>query len=81
MGWQVVNGERKYVWDHFQGPTPSARRQALKAEALDAFIEALGSATPQEIKQYVQNNTGDINEVRILLTKLAVALAYALERR
>ena len=80
MGWETVGSDRVYVRNHFLGEAPSSRKAALKSEILDEFIDKLTNATPQQIKDYVQANTGDINEVRILLTKLAVAISYALER-
>ena len=79
MGWQLVNGERKYVWDQFNSPTPSARRQALKDESeIEDFISRLATASPQQIRAYVQANTNDANEMRNLIIKLAVTLSYVL---
>lgn len=56
----------------------AARRAALQTESADQFIDSLRGATPAQIKTFVQNNTADIGEVRVLLAKLSVALAYAL---
>ena len=78
MGWQTINQERVYLYDHYLSNTKSPRRASFDNEALDNFIDSLAHATPQQIKQYVQNNTNDIGEVRVLLAKLAVALAFVM---
>jgi hypothetical protein len=55
------------------------RRAALASEAeVDALIEALRSATPAQIVNWVQNNVTDLPSARAVLARLAVAVAYAL---
>lgn len=55
------------------------RVSALNAEATaDVFIDNLRSATPDQIKTYVQNNITDLASVRQFIGRLACAVAYAL---
>ena len=78
MGWQTVGGSRTFVEDHFLAPIPSSRNVLLKSEEVDEFISRLKVATPQEIRDYVNTHTADAQEVRLLLARLAVAVAYVL---
>lgn len=60
----------------FSAPT---RNDALKTEATaDAFIDKLRNANSAQIAQYVQTNVTDLASARVLLGKMALALAYLL---
>lgn len=57
----------------------ATRKAALDAEAAaDLFIDRLRSATPDQIKTYVQNNVTDFASAKVFIGKLACAVAYAL---
>jgi hypothetical protein len=57
----------------------AARMQALLVEALaDEFIDRLRSATPDQIKTYVQNNVTDLPSAKVFLAKLGCAVAFCL---
>lgn len=78
MGWQVINGDRVFIKDYFLAPEPSPRNILLKGEEVDEFISKLRVSTPQEIRDYINTHTADAQEVRAVLTRLAVAIAYVL---
>ena len=54
------------------------RRQALDAELVDTFLDKLRSATPDEIRTWVQANVTDLPSAQNAIARLAVAVAYAL---
>jgi hypothetical protein len=55
------------------------RRAAINAEAqADILIEKMRTATPLEIKNYVQNNITNLDTAKAVISRLAVAVSYAL---
>lgn len=62
----------------FDFSVPS-RNDALKTEATaDVFVDKLRNATGAQIAQYVQTNITDLASAKVLLGKMALALAYLL---
>ena len=58
------------------------RRQwhtALDAETTDPWLDKLRSATPDEIRTYVDVQVTDLATAKVALKKLAVAVAYTLK--
>ena len=50
----------------------------IQAKA-DAVVQQLLTATPTQIVNYVQNNVTDLASAKVLMAKLAVAIAFALQ--
>lgn len=57
----------------------TARKEALKTETQgDLLIQTLSTATPEQVKTYIQNNVTDLASARQVLMRLGVAVAYLL---
>jgi hypothetical protein len=57
----------------------ASRAVVVETEASgDVFIDRLRNATPDQIKTFVTNNVTDLASAKILIARMAIAIAYLL---
>lgn len=86
--WSLIDGVWTQAWAMVDvSPEEAARRQQREADAaareavkIDAFVQSFIAMTPNQVSNYINNNTNSLAEVRALLNKMDLML-LALARR
>jgi hypothetical protein len=85
---QLINGQWTQTWAMVDvSPEEAARRQqqatdAVEAAAVkeDAFVKSFVGMSPAQLTTYINANTGNLTQMRALVTKMALILLVLAKR-